>query len=779
MCFVACAGQSKVSLMLKQLLVGVLLLVANVVGAQRLLTTPDLSTLTAGRSGYLSVDPLAGFIYASFDGDRAMGVASAGLARVSPSGVIDAYWRPTGLSVPQQHVVAHNGDVFVVNQSGATGVEILRYSGVLGGEPLTRYPITTKTRTTTLGTRIAAGQDQWLYFSTYEVGDAANLPRIRVNRIDTRTGDVDSQCAYTEQTGAFADVKVGIDGAVYLVGRNLVARLSTGCSATMRWSQNFPLAVAVVATAPDARAGLFIAICQSSCVDLAIVLKLDATGVVDRAWDGTAASDAMAQSTHNRSIAVLGDSVFVASSIDRSSTSFTASVTRFDMNGVEKTRWSSLSNAPVREVLGGAGGKLMVDMGVGFPDDVRVLNSATLVEERSLQLTFGSGGKISRALPMPDGGYLLFGTFDVWQDGRRYRDFVRVRADGLLDTAWMGKLVLGDYFNAEITARGVVMSVAVTSTLVERRVGFKLVSMATGDIVDPAWGGDLLPFWTGGSYSSDYLYALDTSGVTLVIRRASVVTGVIDSTWTLSIGARSGEKPSAVKADKTGGLWLFWQGAIDLRNTLTTTIQRYGVSDRLITQSIAATGSQRFGAALESSAAHAYIGTRRYDLSRLGALDATWDLARSVSVNAAIAPVVSGRYFYYYTPQGVRRVPLAGDGSADALWLIGPPVLPAGSTGWDALVITTVPNVASAPNASDDIDYVLNFNSQSMPAGSTFATTRSTPVANKTVIEYFNRDAARYFITGRPLEQATLDALPASFQRTGMVFTAKSSEYRD
>jgi len=782
MCFAACAGQSKVSLMLKQLLVSVLLLAANVAGAQRLLTTPDLSTLTNGRSGYLSVDPRSGFVYASFAGDRAMGVASSGLARVSPGGVIDAFWHPTGVSFPQQHVVAHNGDVFVVTFSSATGVEILRYSGVRGGEPLTRYPITTKGRFIPSATSIAGGQDQWLYFSTYEVDDATNLPRIQVNRIDTRTGDVDSQWAYTEQTAAFGDVKVGIDGAVFLVGQNLVARLSTGSSATMLWSQNFPLAVAIVASAPDAKAGLFIAICQGSCVDLAIVLKLDANGVVDRAWDGTAASDAMAQSTHNRSIAVVGDSVFVASSIDRSSTSSTASVTRFDMNGVEKARWSSLSNAPVRKVLGGAGGKLMVDMGIGAPDDVRVLNSATLVEERSLQLTFGSGGKISRALPMPEGGYLLFGRFDVWQDGQRYRDFVRVRADGLLDAAWMGKLVPGDYFNAEITARGIVMSVAVTSTLGERRVGFKLVSMATGDIVDPAWGGDLLPFWTDGSYSSDYLYALDTSGVTPVIRRASVVTGVIDSTWTLSIGARFGEKPFAVKADQAGGLWLFWRGTTDLRNTLSTTIQRYGVSDRLMTQSFAATGSQRYGAALESSAAHAYIGTRRYDLSRLGALDATWDLTRSVSVDEDIAPVVSGRYFYYYTPQGVRRVPLAGDGSADALWLIGPPVLPAGSTGWDALVITKVPNVASAPNApnaNDDIDYVLNFNSQSMPTGSTFATTRTTPATNKTVIEYFNRDAARYFITGRASERATLDALPASFQRTGMVFTTKSSEYRD
>ncbi|MBC7711286.1 MAG: hypothetical protein H7203_14585 [Rhizobacter sp.] len=747
--------------------------------AQRLLAVPNLSALTVGQAGYVSVNSRSGFIYASFNGDRAMGVASSGLARVAPSGVIDAYWHPTGLNLPQQHLVAHNGDVFVVNQSGPTGVEILRYSGVRGGVPLNRYPITTQTRSTTLATRIAAGQDQWLYFATYEVADATNLSRIQVNRIDTRTGEVDSQWAYTEQTGAFADVKVGIDGAVYLVGPNLVARLSTGSSAAMLWSQNFPLAVAVVATAPDARAGLFIAICQGSCADLAIVLKLDASGVVDRAWDATAASDAMSQSAHNRSIAVLGDSVFVATSIDHSSTRSTASVTRFDMSGVEKARWSSTESAPVREILGGAGDKLFVDVGVSALDNVRALNRQTLVEERSLQLTFGRGGSISRVLPLPAGGYLLFGAFDVWQDGRRYRDLVRVRADGLLDAAWMAKLAPGEYFNAEITSRGLAMSGAFISPSGERSVALKLVSLATDEVVDPTWAADLPPLWTVASYSGDYFYALDSGGTTAVIRRASVVTGVIDAAWTVSIGARFGEQPFAVKADKAGGLWLFWQSSGNPASSLTTTIERYGVADRLVTQSFAETGSQRLGAALQSTPEHAYIGTRRYDLNRLGALDATWDLTRSVLATAAIAPVISGRYLYYVTPQGLRRALLTGDGTADASWLINPPVLPAGSSGWDALVIAKVQNAAIAPIEGDDIDYVLNFNAQGVPAGSTFATSRTTLASDKTVVEYFNRDVGRYFMSGRASEQATLDGLPASFQRTGMTFSAKSSEYRD
>ncbi len=64
-------------------------------------------------------------------------------------------------------------------------------------------------------------------------------------------------------------------------------------------------------------------------------------------------------------------------------------------------------------------------------------------------------------------------------------------------------------------------------------------------------------------------------------------------------------------------------------------------------------------------------------------------------------------------------------------------------------------------------------------AAHVWATTRTNPASDKSDIEYFNRDLGRYFITGRASEQATLGALPASFQRTGMRFSAKSSEYRD
>ncbi len=55
------------------------------------------------------------------------------------------------------------------------------------------------------------------------------------------------------------------------------------------------------------------------------------------------------------------------------------------------------------------------------------------------------------------------------------------------------------------------------------------------------------------------------------------------------------------------------------------------------------------------------------------------------------------------------------------------------------------------------------------------ATARNTP---STVVEYYSRDAKRFFITGRPAEIAQLDALPANFARTGMTFAAETALVR-
>jgi hypothetical protein len=52
---------------------------------------------------------------------------------------------------------------------------------------------------------------------------------------------------------------------------------------------------------------------------------------------------------------------------------------------------------------------------------------------------------------------------------------------------------------------------------------------------------------------------------------------------------------------------------------------------------------------------------------------------------------------------------------------------------------------------------------------------RNTP---KTVVEYYSRNARRFFITGRANEIAQLDAMPTNFVRTGMTFAAETALVR-
>jgi len=80
---------------------------------------------------------------------------------------------------------------------------------------------------------------------------------------------------------------------------------------------------------------------------------------------------------------------------------------------------------------------------------------------------------------------------------------------------------------------------------------------------------------------------------------------------------------------------------------------------------------------------------------------------------------------------------------------------------------------------SDDIEYLLTQRDAAFRyAGSALATRSNARAADKTVVEYFNRDAGRYFITGPASEQATLNALLALFRRKAAnIAMCRSSPY--
>ena len=99
------------------------------------------------------------------------------------------------------------------------------------------------------------------------------------------------------------------------------------------------------------------------------------------------------------------------------------------------------------------------------------------------------------------------------------------------------------------------------------------------------------------------------------------------------------------------------------------------------------------------------------------------------------------------------------------------------------------------PNWSSDETYLCNADYERRADGSTLvfpsalygsayyqSLTRFHPTARNTpttVVEYYSRDAKRFFITARASEIAQLDDLPASFSRTGMQFAATTALVRD
>jgi hypothetical protein len=766
--------------MMQRFFVVVLLFMTDVVGAQRLSTVPDLSALTRRGSSAVSLDPKTGFVYANFTGDRAMGVGSSGLARVSPTGVIDAYWQPTGMSFPEQHVVAASGDVYVVSRGGSNGSEVLRYSGARSGEPLSRYP---PANSAPSSLALATGGDPWVYVTTSELStETTRTKRLQVNRIDTRTGTLDSQWAYDEAYSAYSSVATGSDGSVFLIGQNAVARLSTSRGASLLWQQRFT--DSVYASTPDLRAGLFVRACKafSGCTSGGVVSRFTADGVLDASWDGAAVNRAMAQSYLNRAMLVLGDSLFVDATIDRTPNAinrannpFTASVARFDLSGKERARWVSVSGTDlVKQIMGGFGGKLLVEVNgeYGSPREARVLDVVSLVEERPIAFAFGQQANVSEAYNFRDFGSLFIGKFDVWYGGQRYQNALRLRADGLPDTGWMAKYPADGVFSPELTDGGLASPATATLPTGETRTVLRVISLVTGDVTDWPVPEEFYMFATGVAYSQGvaggaHYYAVDPRPTPAVIRRVSASTGVLDAAWSIALPAHAQEYPAAVRTDLAGGLWLYWKRTGLGDTTYVTTIERFDLIRQRLTQSIATQPSQTAGVIFQSTATHVYIGTRRYDLTKLGALDPSWDLARSVAPAELVAPIVTGRYLYYDTPRGLRRAALGGDGSADSSWIVAKPA------NASAFVIK------GSDKTNDEVDYVLTVAGPNFETSSSVATTRNALASNKVVVEYFNRDAKRYFMTGRASEQATLDALPASFQRTGMSFSAKSSEYRD
>ena len=766
--------------MYRRLLLVVLSLASSALCAQRILTSPDLSTFTTGGIPSISVDPKLGWIYATGFSTRAMGPKRAGMARVTSDGVIDSGWQPSGLVQTFSHVMSGNGDLYVLGRETIPGPSVIaRYSPAGSTRPIMIYRDGSVGDNSNSGVLrlYGGGRGRYLYFTL------AMENGVVLKRIDATTGVIDLAWSYFT-TQQLLDVSQGanVESSIFVLERQYpglvrdiyVRRLDTGASAVVKWTTAFSAEDANFAAA-DRFDRVYVATRRNAASGDAVIARLNSAGDTDITWDGRAASDALSLSRRNRSISVVDDQLVVPAYVDPTASAFgRTGLRRFDQSGVERARWTTPVDSAIEGVVDGHNGRLYASVN----RTLQVLESSALQPLVTLPLTFGSIGVVDSVLALPDGGRLFLGKFDVWYGGQRFQNVLRTRADGLPDFQWRVELD-GYARKAVLTPLGVVLIGDFTRINGVARAGAVLLSLASGAAVDAGWVPAVPLTQKIFSFDgTDYFYFVEPSfsTATVSLRRLSLATGVVDINWSITIDVPNDQTPSGLVAEQAGGLW-FLSRSISYFGEPTSlkSIERFAIDTRRSTQRLV---PQVFETNIVLSKEHAYIGQRRYRLADGGKLDPSWQL----SSDFPGLYVIAGGDLYFNDRGSVRRASLQGDGKAELSWQLLTSAL-VGATQSCGLLFAT-PTLAASNVAA--AEFVIACSDAGPPpffvpsdGFLALGTSANDPLPDKTVIEYFNRQVGRYFITGRANEQALLDAQTASFARTGMQFRARDSTYRD
>ena len=385
---------------------------------------------------------------------------------------------------------------------------------------------------------------------------------------------------------------------------------------------------------------------------------------------------------------------------------------------------------------------------------------------------------INKLLPLPEGGALVVGTFDVWYEGLRFRDLLKLRADGNPDTSWRVVLTYSEgaqrnpktVYDASVTPTGVFVTGgfnAINGVAVNGGAP-PYVSLAGGQLLNAAslstLGGLQFFMLSNHDKSADRVYVQTENA----LRRISADTGQVDPAWFLrpsSFGFDS------LLADSAGGLW---NTASETSFMLTSyCVNRYVLVAASAVESAPTVPPQKIIAnAVVAGIAgdYVYAGTARYRKTD-GELAPFWQTATSPSY-------VSEKYAYFRTapafaPSGIVRAATSGNGTPES-WLLADPVGYVAAAGQMFFPWPT-------PGEPDNLGMIMK---KTPVDGVVFPPVlivgedlvgNDDPVA----VEYYVPALKHYFLTGRKSEQAALDALPQTFTRTGMTFAAKSSRYRD
>ena len=410
----------------------------------------------------------------------------------------------------------------------------------------------------------------------------------------------------------------------------------------------------------------------------------------------------------------------------------------------------------------------------------------------------GGGQPLFRQqLPTPAGGLLVVGRFEVYYEGRTFRDAMLFDGAGFPDLSWAPELTSTRFpdqvgvTTAAVTPTGVFLAGNFDGVNGQPVSGVAYLSWSRasllGSPVDVPNQSSPTSFERTGGILSNHEATANVvffySNKTLY--RLSARTAEVEAVWRYSPFREPGTATKML-AEPTGGIWLEYlpSDPMPLFGSHPKMAQ-YRNRGNNVWEIAAESGTSPTSQGMRLAGEWLYFGARRFAFAT-GLRDSTWRL----DFDSGDPQTVNDKYVYMWSmplgvstpgwqPRGVARAPIA-DGVMTSYRLPLPVGYARTTTFYEKSdgMLTWPIN-----NADGDIAIVMQSTDTVRPISEqrpVFIVKDDGKVEPEVqVVEYYAPALKRYFITGRAGEQTALDGLPQSFQRTGMKFTAKSSKYRD
>jgi hypothetical protein len=747
----------------------VMLGLSAVAQAQSELSEPDFSGMyaPARNARVVARDSVRGWNYVVSDdsgvaaGTYINGVQQGTLSRVNDRGQLDLGWVVADYLTPSTAIVLGNGELLV--QTGLFSTDLQRLQqGADGRYRLQPFRWTAEPLVSTFGAAPATRDAQGNIYAMFSVPGPTQLRQTTLRRVSPEgVPDAQWRLDIDADQGSVSRLTIGDDGSIFFttlrasesVPGSLIQtinRASVNATDLRRWSQ--PFTGTLKAITADATGRVYVLGDELAAYGFSgSLLRLNAGGAVDAGWSLTLEPGAASYYADLRAV----DNRLVLMAVARENprprpAPSVQLISQIDGRVLATRR---ISGASFAWFLGNDA-TVTADDAAGLVLLSPALRAEPDFVERRVAFTTGNQPSIKSVLRWGD-GYVMAGAFEFWYDGVRYAKLMRLTAALKPDPGW------------QPVVNGVINVIAIDSEGGLLVAGDKLVDSQTSLLRFSANGqADLR--WQSKRFDGP-LFALAASADGAVFvggnfnsvdgtARASVVRFDENADIVFSWAQRPpwGVEPFAqpfsggvmkIIDAGDGGVLIRWarNGPFDFSDGQWSRLQRTSAGETLaLPSTLSGTFSGTEVLLQDPQTGRLYSQQRDAALVRL--LPTTLELDPLWIPFYDSNAVIGFSATHLYLVNGRRLNRLANSVAYDPNWFVG-------RTGATGLTLSTPETRA------------VVWSAQGAPVIVSLATL---PIAARTVVEYFAKDAQRFFMTARPLEQQMLDAQPAKFVRTGM-----------